>query len=193
MNIYYVYAYLNQNTGLPYYIGKGQGDRINAPHLNLNLPPKLENRIILKEGLTEDEALKQEILLISHYGRKDLGTGILLNRTNGGDGGDTSMYRQYEPMSDETRQRLSESKKGSVPWNKGMKGIAHLNPGNRKPKDVEYRRKISETLKGQRKGIPQKKLTCPHCGKEGGANGMKRWHYDNCKEQAKEISRMRRG
>ena len=190
MNIYYVYAYLNQNTGLPYYIGKGQGDRINTPHQNLNLPPKLENRIILKEGLTEHEALKQEILLISHYGRKDLGTGILLNRTNGGDGGDTSMYRKYEPMTNETRQRLSESKKGSVPWNKGLKGVT---PGNRNPKDAEYRRKISETLKGRCKGIPKKKLTCPHCGKEGGAPQMKRWHYDNCKEQAKEISRMRRG
>lgn len=23
--------------------------------------------------------------------------------------------------------------------------------------------------------------TCPHCGKKGGANNMKRWHFDNCK------------
>ena len=24
-------------------------------------------------------------------------------------------------------------------------------------------------------------LKCPHCGKEGKCNGMKRWHFDGCK------------
>ena len=23
--------------------------------------------------------------------------------------------------------------------------------------------------------------TCPHCGKSGKSNSMKRWHFDNCK------------
>ncbi len=27
------------------------------------------------------------------------------------------------------------------------------------------------------------KLTCPHCGKEGGRNLMKRYHFDNCKSK----------
>ena len=26
-----------------------------------------------------------------------------------------------------------------------------------------------------------KQVKCPHCKKEGGANTMKRWHFDNCK------------
>ena len=26
----------------------------------------------------------------------------------------------------------------------------------------------------------KKQATCPHCGKTGGANTMKRWHFDNC-------------
>jgi hypothetical protein len=25
-------------------------------------------------------------------------------------------------------------------------------------------------------------VKCPHCGKTGQAGGMKRWHFDNCKE-----------
>jgi len=30
-------------------------------------------------------------------------------------------------------------------------------------------------------GTPSQKLTCPHCGREGGISQMKRWHMDNCK------------
>lgn len=60
-------------------------------------------------------------------------------------------------------------------------------------KSEEHRKKISKTLTGRklskevcnkmsesRKGVPQKKLTCPHCGKVGGTT-MYRWHFDNCK------------
>lgn len=25
-------------------------------------------------------------------------------------------------------------------------------------------------------------VTCPHCNKPGGTSGMKRWHFNNCKE-----------
>lgn len=32
-------------------------------------------------------------------------------------------------------------------------------------------------------GIPKEKITCNHCGKEGGKNTMSRWHFDNCKEK----------
>lgn len=32
---------------------------------------------------------------------------------------------------------------------------------------------------------------CPHCGKSGQMTAMKRWHFDNCKQQ--DIARMRRG
>lgn len=26
-------------------------------------------------------------------------------------------------------------------------------------------------------------ITCPHCGKSGGVIGMKRWHFDKCKDK----------
>ena len=32
------------------------------------------------------------------------------------------------------------------------------------------------------KGKPKAKITCPYCFKEGGIGAMKRWHFDNCKE-----------
>jgi hypothetical protein len=86
MRIYYTYAYLREDR-TPYYIGKGCGKRFKVRGGRVISPPSDPSRIlILKKDLTENEAFKHECYMISVYGRKDLGTGILHNRTNGGDG-----------------------------------------------------------------------------------------------------------
>jgi hypothetical protein len=41
----------------------------------------------------------------------------------------------------------------------------------------------SELQSLARKGVPQKKLTCPHCNKAGGNANMVRYHFDNCKNK----------
>jgi|TARA_B110000090_G_scaffold37549_1_gene41036 hypothetical protein len=46
----------------------------------------------------------------------------------------------------------------------------------------ETKNKISQSKKGK-KITPQKRITCPHCSKEGGASMMKRYHFDNCKNK----------
>jgi hypothetical protein len=43
----------------------------------------------------------------------------------------------------------------------------------------ETRDKMSAAGKGKNQG-PQKKATCPHCGKLGGISAMKHYHFDNC-------------
>lgn len=84
MKDYYTYAYIRED-GTPYYIGKGKGNRINSKnHPGISLPP-LERRIKLYENLTNDESCNKEIELITKWGRKDLGTGVLYNKTNGGE------------------------------------------------------------------------------------------------------------
>ena len=144
-NIYYVYAYLRSkdsdtaSAGTPYYIGKCKGKRAFCKHYNITTPKNKQFIEILKNNLTEQEAFDLEMELISKYGRKDLNTGILLNRTNGGDGisGHKFKYR--------------------TPWNKGKKGFIPWNKGKHNPKGAENgkngAKKLSETATGRKKFI----------------------------------------
>ena len=121
---YYTYAYLREDK-TPYYIGKGKGNRAYRRRDKGIKPPKDKSKIlILKQNLTEEESFRHEVYMIAVFGRKDLGTGILHNRTNGGDGVSGAV------VSDETRRKMSEALKG-------------------KPRSKEIRRKISEAHKGK--------------------------------------------
>jgi len=92
MSNYYTYAYLREDR-TPYYIGKGKGNRAYVKHWRSKSksgyfsPPEKDKILILKNNLTEEQAYRHEMYIISILGRKDLGTGILRNMSDGGKGG----------------------------------------------------------------------------------------------------------
>jgi hypothetical protein len=191
---HYVYAYLRED-GTPYYIGKGKGRRAWHPGHNVSVPNDDSRIMMIETNLSDEESMKLEIDLISKYGRKDLGTGILRNLTNGGDGPSGRI------ASKETCKRISTAKAGKPSSMKGKKnpGLSKALKGKKQsPEHIEKaaatRRgkpnpKVSIALKGRsakNKGTTQEKICCPHCNKIGGISSMLRWHFDNCKHKNKE-------
>ena len=113
MNIYYVYQYLRTKdsdtaaAGTPYYVGKGKGRRAWSKGNNEIQPPTdTSNVVIVAQNLTEAEAFELEKQLIANWGRIDLGTGVLRNQTDGGEG-PSGVVRSAE-----WRERQSKDRKG---------------------------------------------------------------------------------
>ena len=107
-----VYRHRRLDTFEVFYIGIGKTEKRAYSKKNRN---KWWKNIILKteysvEIIIEDvswkEAQEVEVLLISEYGRRDLGLGNLVNLTNGGEG------TQGIIVSDKTKQNMSISATG---------------------------------------------------------------------------------
>ena len=143
-DIFYVYLYVDPQNNLPFYVGKGSNGRAFT-HLNCKSHNKVLNgfiRNIRKESvepliafhstnLSEDQSLELEINLIWMYGRKDLGTGCLLNHTDGGEGVSGLIHTE------KSKKGMSEGHKGKPTWNKGIS------------QSEEHRKKNSESHKGK--------------------------------------------
>lgn len=187
---YYTYAYLREDK-TPYYIGKGKGNRIYSKQRTIK-PPKDKSRIIfLKQNLTEKESFKHEKYMIAVFGRKDLGTGILHNRTNGGEGTSGYVYTEEtlkkmrelnkgennpfygKKHTQETLKKMRERSisietrkkmSGKTPWNKGLK------------MNSETRKKISESMSGKNNPMYGKKREhTPEARKKMGEASKRYW------------------
>jgi hypothetical protein len=165
VEMYYTYAYLREG-GTPYYIGKGKGNRSYRRRNKGIKPPKDKSRIlILKQNLTEEESFRHEVYMIAVFGRKDLGTGILHNRTDGGEGAsgwvpseewreNISKLHSGKIYDGETRKKISEARIGTImaeetkiKISKAFKG--KNNPNYGKKHSLETLKKMSEGTKGK--------------------------------------------
>ena len=169
--VFYTYAYLREDRS-PYYIGKGKGDRVYKRQRKDTRPPKDKSRIlILKQNLTEDEAFRHEIYMIAVYGRKDLGTGILHNRTNGGDGTSGVV------VSEETRRKISVVNKGRILSEETKKRMSDARKGE--TLSEEHKEKLSEAKKGEKN--PQ--YGKPSWNKDGSVSEETRRKLSKCHEK----------
>ena len=130
---HYSYIWLNENC-VPYYAGKGSGRRAYEPQRHSVRPPSDKTKIVI--FLMESEALayQSEKALIELFGRKDNGTGILANLSDGGKGcgsgyipplehrQNVSKARKGKPFSAEHRLALSKAKTGK-PWTEVQRAV----------------------------------------------------------------------
>jgi hypothetical protein len=169
INKFYTYAYLREDK-TPYYIGKGKDRRAYRKHKNVKVPKNINLIIILKNNLTEKEAFKHEAYMIAILGRIDNGTGILENKTNGGEGCPGYIYTE------EYRKKLSENIKGE---NNPFYGRKHTDETKQKIRELNIGKKLLEETKEKIK----KSMTGennPNYGKRGKKHteGWKKNHSD---------------
>ena len=119
---FYTYTWLRKD-GTPYYIGKGTKNRATVS-CEGHRPPCVDN-IIIQEHQSETDAFEAEKFLIAHYGRKDLGTGILRNLTDGGDGVPGYVFTE------EDRKKLGSGLRGK----------------KRPPRSEDWKRKLGESVR----------------------------------------------
>lgn len=189
--MYYVYAYLREKdsdsgkAGTPYYIGKGKDGRAYNEYHGVGLPTNKSLIVFLETQLTDIGSLALERRLIRMWGRIDIGTGILRNRTDGGEGSAGRIVKQSSKdkqvatrrangnyiVTQEVRDKISASLDG---YGKGIqKTVEHkTNIGLAKSGDKNPMYGKEPWNKGLKKEKPVKIKKKPGA-KKGSSNSLK--------------------
>lgn len=133
------YYHQRNDTQEIFYVGIGESTRpyehnSRNPHWH-HIVEKFGYKVILvKENITWEDACEWEKFEIKRIGRRDLGSGSLVNMTDGGEGTqgiviteerrqNTSEGTKKAMQNPEIRQKMKDAKTNFIPWNSGLKGI----------------------------------------------------------------------
>ena len=154
---FYIYRHIRNDTNEVFYVGKGKifsrknpyerayTNRYRNPHWR-NIVSKTEFEVeIMMEFEAETEALAKEIEFIQLYGRRDLGTGTLVNLTDGGEGMSghkqspehrlkNSKAKLGKTLSLELREKLSAQRRGVPKSEKHKQAMSAANLGEKNPR-----------------------------------------------------------
>jgi hypothetical protein len=182
MSVVYRHIRLDKNEPFYIGIGKTEKRAYNKHNRSRHWKSIIANTSykveILFDDLSWGKAIEKEIELIELYGRKDLGLGTLVNLTDGGEslpGSKNPMFGKKRTddekrrisqkltgnkLSEETKLKISQSGKGikkSPEYIEKIKGRKHSPESIEKMKKrvftEEHRRKLSESMKGNKNGI----------------------------------------
>lgn len=175
----YVYRHIRLDKNEPFYIGIGKLPNHKRAYETQkrnefwrNVVSKTDYKVeILFDNISWEEAQKKEIEFIALYGKRDNGTGTLVNIADGGEGSkgfkhteeakkkiaEESKNRIRKPISEKTKQKIRETLTGRVGSNKGFKhteetklklrliNLGKTGPNKGKKMSEETKAKIRET------------------------------------------------
>lgn len=176
MKLFYTYLWLRED-GSPYYVGKGTEGRAFRKH-RVGKCPSLD-RVIIQEFPDEQSAFFAEMFLIALYGREDLGTGKLLNLT---DGGENPPNHSGIKRSAETRKRLGA-------WTRTLEIRQRMAAGIRAHYDKDTRlvgQRFGRLLVLSREGVDKHGASLWKCACDCGViktvvgQSMKQGHTKSC-------------
>lgn len=126
-----------------------------------------------------------------------IATGTVYNLCPGGQGGwgyvNTNKLNDRTGMihTEEAKRKFSRIGSMHTPETKAKIGaksrerkatVAAIEANRGRPRSEETKRKLSLANKKSYKKV-ETQVKCPHCNKDGYLIGMKRWHFDNCKQR----------
>lgn len=137
-----VYRHIRNDNNTVFYVGIGNKRRPYTKNGRSDYWNKITNKHgytidIIAENLDLETAIELEMFLIQEYGRLDLGTGCLINMTDGGDG--------VNNLSEESRLKITKSNIGRKATDIAKKRMSDAQKGKKLSK--EHKSKISKANK----------------------------------------------